>query len=72
MATLNHKTTIIGDEVIERELTAEEFASIKAEQDRIGAEFAAAELQKVQQAETKAAVLAKLGLTEDELKAALA
>jgi bifunctional DNA-binding transcriptional regulator/antitoxin component of YhaV-PrlF toxin-antitoxin module len=56
-------------EVLEIELTDEEVAIQEAQ----AAEFAAArEAQEAEKAAAKAAVLSKLGITEDELRAALA
>lgn len=59
-------------EVVERPLTAEEIAQREA----AAAEFAAAEHEKevaaAEAAEAKAALLAKLGITEDEAKLLLA
>ena len=59
-------------EVVERPLTAEEIAQREAD----AAAFAAAEHEKevaaAEAAEAKAALLAKLGITEDEAKLLLA
>jgi hypothetical protein len=60
-----HNTEI--DEIIDREMNDEEFAAWKAEQ-ALQAEF---EAKRLADAEAKAALLARLGLTEDELKTIL-
>jgi hypothetical protein len=54
-------------EVLDREMTAEEF--VKAESDRAEAQKAEAEAEA--KAADKSALLARLGLTEDELKTIL-
>lgn len=56
-------------EVTEIELTDEEVATIEAE---AAAFIAAREAEEAEKAAAKAAVLDKLGITEEELKAALA
>ena len=55
------------DEVIDREMNDEEFAQYEADKEA----KAAYEAAKVQQAADKTALLARLGLTEDELKTIL-
>jgi hypothetical protein len=55
-----------GEEII-RAMTAEEIADIEALQSTHAARIAA----EAEKAATKAAVLARLGLTEDELKAVI-
>ena len=52
------------NEVIEREMSAEELAQRKADQAAVAAEATA----KAEAAATKAALLAKLGITEEEAK----
>ena len=61
-----HNTEI--DEVIDREMTVEEF---KIYQERV-ATFQAEEAAKAEQAAKKQEVLAKLGLTADEINSLLA
>jgi hypothetical protein len=58
--------TEIGDEVIDREMTAEELMQLKnyAERQAIEAEKAEAEAK----ATAKAALLAQLGITEEQAK----
>jgi len=63
ISTVNCET---GEEII-RDATAEELAQLQADK----AARNAYEAGKVQQAEEKAALLARLGLTEDELKTIL-
>jgi hypothetical protein len=63
MATIKIHNATTG-EVIEREMTPEELAQFEADQIAIAAELAAKE----QAAQTKAALLEKLGITEDEAK----
>ena len=55
------------NEVIDREMNDAEFAQFEADKET----QAAYEAAKVQQAADKAALLARLGLTEDELKTIL-
>lgn len=55
------------DEIIDREMTDDEFAAYQAYQANV-AEYDA---RKKQQENGKAALLARLGLTEDELKTIL-
>jgi hypothetical protein len=55
------------DEIIDREMNDEEFARCQANKEN----QAAYEAGKAQQAAEKAALLARLGLTEDELKTIL-
>jgi hypothetical protein len=55
------------DEVIEREMNDEEFAQYEID----NAEQIAYETAKAQEAADKAALLARLGFTEDELKTIL-
>lgn len=52
------------DEIIDREMTDAEFADYQADQARWAAEQAEAEAK----AEAKAALLDRLGITEDEAK----
>jgi len=67
MATQNNTVTeISADGVIERELTAEEFAEIKSEQDRLAQEKADADAKAKADADAKAALLERLGITADE------
>lgn len=69
MATLNKTVAEINsDGVIQRELTAEEYAEIKSEQDRLADEKAAADAQSLADADAKAALLNRLGITADEAK----
>ena len=56
------------DEVIDREMTAAEFKQYEADQAKIDALKAEAELK----AANKAALLERLGITEDEAKLLLA
>lgn len=72
MATQNHKITIIDNEVIERPMTDEEYASIKLEQDRIAARKVESDEAAAALEAKKLEVLAKLGLTADEVAALLA
>ena len=58
---------LITDEVIDREMNDAEFAQYEADK----AASVAYEAAKAQQAADKAALLARLGLTEDELKTIL-
>jgi hypothetical protein len=58
-------------EVIERPLTADEIASNQAAQAQAEADRVTAEAEAATKAEAKAAVLAKLGLTADEVAALL-
>ncbi len=51
------------DEIIDREMTADEFKAYQAEQ----AAFAATQQEKQTKAEAKAAIADRLGLTPDEL-----
>lgn len=55
---------ITTDEIIEREMNADELAQWQADQAKAAAEAAA----KAEAAAAKAALLAKLGITEDEAK----
>ncbi len=55
-------------EVIERPLTAEELAANEAAAAQAEADRAAAEVKAAADAEAKTALLAKLGITEDEAK----
>jgi hypothetical protein len=67
MATQNNTVTeISADGVIERELTAEEFSEIKSEQDRLAQEKDAADAQGLADANAKAALLERLGITIEE------
>jgi len=67
MATQNNTVTeISANGVIERELTAEEFAEIKSEQDRLAQEKAAADAQGLADANAKAVLLERLGITAEE------
>jgi len=59
-------------EVIERPLTAEELAANEAAAAQAEADRAAAEVKAAADAEAKAALLAKLGITADEAKLLLA
>ena len=59
-------------EVIERPLTAEEIAASEAAQAEAAAAAHEAEVKAAADAEAKAALLAKLGITEDEAKLLLA
>jgi hypothetical protein len=69
MATLSNITTEIdADGVTVRELTAEEYAEIKAEQDRLADSKAEADAKADADAEAKAALLERLGITEEEAK----
>lgn len=67
MATQSNTVTeISADGVIERELTAEEFAEIKSEQDRLAKEKADADAKAQADADAKAALLERLGITAEE------
>ncbi len=55
-------------EVIERPLTADEIAANEAAQAKAEADRLAAEAEATVKAEAKAALLAKLGISEDEAK----
>lgn len=67
MATQSNTVTeISADGVIERELTAEEFAEIKSEQDRLAQEKAAADAKGSADADAKAALLERLGISAEE------
>lgn len=59
-------------EVVERPLTAEEIAANEAVAAQAAAEAHEAEVKAAADAEAKAALLAKLGITEDEAKLLLA
>jgi len=59
-------------EVTERPLTAEEIAANEAAQAQAELDRAAAEAEAATKAEAKAALLTKLGITEDEAKLLLA
>ena len=59
-------------EVIERPLTAEELAANEAAAAQAEADRVAAEAEAQAKAEAKAALLTKLGITEDEAKLLLA
>jgi hypothetical protein len=59
-------------EVIERPLTAEEIAANEAAAAQAEADRAAVEVKAAADAEAKAALLAKLGITADEAKLLLA
>lgn len=59
-------------EVIERPLTAEEIAANEAAAAQAAAEAHEAEVKAAADAEAKAALLAKLGITADEAKLLLA
>ena len=59
-------------EVIERPLTAEEIAANEAAAAQAEADRVAAEAEAQAKAEAKAALLTKLGITEDEAKLLLA
>ena len=52
------------DEVIDREMTASELKDYLAEQERAQAEIAAV----AEKAQTRSALLSRLGITEDEAK----
>ena len=67
MATQNNTITEIDTNgVIVRELTAEEFAEIKSEQDRLAQEKANADAKAQAAIDAKAAILDRLGLTAEE------
>ena len=67
MATQNNTVTeISADGVTERELTAEEYAEIKSEQDRLGQEKAAVDAQALADADAKALLLERLGISAEE------
>lgn len=67
MATQSNTVTeISADGVIERELTAEEYAEIKSEQDRLAQEKADADAKVLADAQAKDALLARLGITTEE------
>jgi hypothetical protein len=51
---------------IQREATAEEQAEIQARETKTAADFAAAEQKELDAKTAKAAILAKIGLTEEE------
>lgn len=69
MATLSNITTQIdANGVTVRELTDEEYAEIKAEQDRLTEEKADADAKAEADAEAKSALLERLGITEEEAK----
>jgi hypothetical protein len=55
-------------EVIERPLTADEIAANEAAAEQAEADRLAAEAEAAAKAEAKAALLAKLGISEDEAK----
>lgn len=55
---------LVTDEVIDREMTDAEFAIYETEQ----AKHAAAQTEAAAKAHEKSALLAKLGITEDEAK----
>ena len=59
-------------EVTERPLTAEELAQREADAQAFAAQAHEAEVKAAADAEAKAALLAKLGITEDEAKLLLA
>jgi hypothetical protein len=59
-------------EVTERELTADELAQREADAAKFEADRLAQEAEATQKAAEKAALLAKLGITEDEAKLLLA
>jgi hypothetical protein len=62
----------VTGEVIERPLTAEELAANEAAAAQAAAEAHEAEVKAAANAEAKAALLAKLGITADEAKLLLA
>lgn len=62
--TLIHRTVLESGEVIERPYTNEEIAEVEKAQ----AETAARITKEAEAAAAKAALLAKLGITEDEAK----
>ncbi len=67
MATQNNIVTeISADGVIERELTADEYAEIKSEQDRLALEKTAADAKSLADAHARAALLERLGITAEE------
>jgi hypothetical protein len=67
MATLSNITTEIdADGVTVRELTAEEFAEIKSEQNRLAQIKVDVNAKAKANAEAKAAILERLGITEEE------
>jgi hypothetical protein len=69
MATLSNITTEIdADGATVRELTPEEFAEIKSEQDLLAQIKADADAKVKADAEAKAALLERLGITEEEAK----
>lgn len=59
-------------EVVERPLTAEELAQLEADATAFAAAEHEKEVKAAEAAEAKAALLAKLGITEDEAKLLLA
>jgi len=59
---------ITTDEVIDREMSADEFKQYEADQAKNAAEQAAAEALAAAAATQKAALLARLGITADEAK----
>lgn len=59
-------------EQIEVELTAEEIAQLEADRAKAEADKAAAEAEAAAKAEAKAALLDRLGITEEEAKLLLA
>ena len=56
------------NEVIDREMTDEEYAEHLITQEKINAENLMREIEQAQAAEAKAALLAKLGITEEEAR----
>ncbi len=58
----------LTDSVIERDATPEEIAAIEELQDSVEAAKAAEEAAKAEQEATKAALLERLGITEEEAK----
>ncbi len=67
MATQSNTVTeISADGVIERELTAEEYAKIKSEQDRLAQAKADADAKAKADADAKAGLLERLGITAEE------
>jgi len=69
MATQSNTVTEINvDGVIERELTTEEYAEIKSEQDRLAQGKADSDAKAATDADAKAALLERLGITAEEAK----
>lgn len=69
MATQNKTVTIIDAfGVTERNLSADEYAEIKSEQDRLVQGKADADAKALADAEAKSALLERLGITEEEAR----